>query len=436
MTPEQYTHIKEQYNTRLARYFGSHADVTLLKEAPEKDSYGDIDMHIATARQTDWAHMAASIGAAAWLDRGSAKSQKCSIAVYLDGSSHDSTPVRYMMSHNNNPHHEQVSAEGTKEEYAQIDLEVVHPDLADWSVFYGSYGDMMAILGNLVTNHGFLVTDKGFQLRFQEFDDARKPEWDHFKPQIEDGRMILSTDMDAIMTFLGMSIEKYRAGFETRESLFLWLSECRTVSEHIEQRVWRPELSRDRQKEKRTNFMEFFHVWLPEHLKAEKAAAAANTGANQESSATNHSDNDKESQQLNPILQRREQLLQESLDFFGKRSEYDTKHITILRKRGNETALLHLKTMIAEHTGLTGSGLTKSVKAFRRHVCWDGTMPAIMKMGVSDADSQLCTLVSDDGLRLRFPNGVSKWVAKNHDRVRDALRQEEGRKIGNRDGYV
>jgi hypothetical protein len=70
----------------------------------------------------------------------------------------------HVSDNNNNSRKAEASTTVTDEEYAQIDIEKVKPELLEWHTFYSSYGDMLGLLGHIVTHLGFTVNDRGFWL--------------------------------------------------------------------------------------------------------------------------------------------------------------------------------------------------------------------------------------------------------------------------------
>lgn len=417
MRPDEYERLKESHLTRLTTYFGPRS-ISCLKEAPEKQDYGDIDMTVATTDHIDWQDVAKSIGAAAWVDRGSDSHPKCSFAVPLSGEYLTAPPVMYTWLQGNEANKRKASPVYIEEKYAQLDLERIPPGLRDWRTFYGSYGDLTGMVGHIITNLGFDLTDRGLRLRFKELDECRHPEWSHVKPAVEEARIMLSSDPKQVMEFLELSTERYDQGFETIEEMFTWLADCKMLSEHSRRRE-RTELSRDRQKFTRPIFVRFFREWLPKTLDARRAAAA---GASENGAEGAGEDRETSPERRARLAELRHQYMDEALAFFGKRVEYDTMHTAFLRKRANETAAHLLKPIIAEYSGKKDKKLTELIRAFRRNVKMGGNSPEVLDTRRSDVDSELWTFLDESGRALKHEARLSDWIRLHFDTVKEVER--------------
>lgn len=421
MSLGDYERLKTVFATKLSSYFGLES-VSCLKEAPEKQDYGDIDMTVATDQPIDWSDVAMSIGAAAYLDRGSDIHQKCSFAVPITGANHASSPVKYMWLQGQNANKRRASPVYTEEKYAQLDLERIPPELKEWQTLYGSYGDMTGMIGHIITNFGFDLTDRGLRLRLKELDECRYPEWAHFKPAAEEGRIMLSSDPKRVMEFLGLPAERYDEGFDTVQAMFTWLASCNMLSEHSRKRE-RTELSRDGQKFTRPMFKRFFEEWLPETLDARRTAGERTTTTTvDESTSIKQQERETTPERRLRLSQLRQLYLDDALTFFDKRAEYDTMHAAFLRKRSSETAAHLLKPIIAEYSGKKDKKLTELVRAFRRNVKMGDNGPEILEERLTDVDSELLTFLDDSGRELRQEERVRDWVGANFDIVKEVER--------------
>ncbi|KAH9845626.1 hypothetical protein Tdes44962_MAKER06461 [Teratosphaeria destructans] len=289
MSPETYGRLSTIYQKRLMDAF-SGSQVTTLVEAPEKETYGDMDFVVARNAPVDWdwQDVADDIGARGFIRLSR---YKCTLAVPADGSKYVSKAVQYMPMqdvHTNAavgkpyppaaliPQKRQASSIPTEEgsdpdkadsllseaaEYAHIDIEVVSQELYGWYMFYASYGDMAGLIGHTVRQLGFTITDKGFYVRHKSLDDSKHLTYVNIPDK--EGMLHLSHDPDRVMQFLGLSVERYSASFKTIEELFTWLGECRLLSR--EAMIWKRDRSTDRQKDKRAIFSNFLNFWLPEH---------------------------------------------------------------------------------------------------------------------------------------------------------------------------
>ncbi|OQO13910.1 hypothetical protein B0A48_00785 [Cryoendolithus antarcticus] len=419
MTIEQYGHLRDVYTARL-NACSTPGHVKPLIDAPEKQDYGDIDFHLITTQHTDWAGVASAIGATAFLDRGSTAIQKCSFAVALDGDRSNQPPVEYTLYHASKARQHPQATDLTEGDYAQIDVETVPPELEKWRSFYDAYGDLSGIIGYTTTKFGFSICDKGLRLRLQEFDDASKPEWSHFKPVVDEGRIMLSSDVDQVLDFLGLSVKRYHEGFTMMGEVFSWTMDCRMVSGPLGE-LWKKEAKTYKLKANRSMFLDFFETYLPAHL------------APTESSITPAS-----SDQTSPIRTHRATLLTEALRHFNKTSEYTALHTTFLHTRRIASATHFLRPILASATGKSGSSLTELLRAMRRHCAFRDGEIVVLEQRVGDAETELGSFVEEvvsDGkavtVRLKDEAKVRKWIASGglaevKERERRAMKEGRG----------
>lgn len=415
MDPNAYQMLKEKYTQLLWNCFPNALTIGAAIEAPEKTDYGDIDIIIvADGGEVDWNQVATELGATAWVDRGTEAKPSCSLAVNLDGSRSSHAPVKYVLTTDNDPLKRKPSAEVDSGEYAQIDLTRIGSELKDWTVLYSSYGDLAGILGMIVTNYGFDITEMGVRLRLQEWDDSGHGEWAHFKPRLDEGKMMLTTDPDKTLEFFGLDAQRYKAGFQTVEEIFEWMGECRMITRHSLKRERNVPVTREEKKMTRDMFNSFFAEWLPAHLEAREASG--------------HSLPSESEANTSPSLSTlRQRYLGEALNFFGtpKRDQYNALHQNILHKRALETAEAQLKPIIAEHSGKTKSALAELVRAFRRNVEFRNGQPSILASARRDSQSLLSTFMDETGRELQDRDAVSAWIGAKFDHVKDVERKRE-----------
>lgn len=444
---EDYTKFKHDLIQRLSASFVSDNIIDCV-EAPGKTDFGDIDINISHDVTIDWADVASTIGATAYLNRGSEKSQKCSFALRLDGQPCFDAPICYTLCKSNDPL--QAPSELAKDAHFQADLEIVTPDLKSWTAFYGSYGDLVGILGNAVTNFGFDVTDRGHRLRLQESDDSGRGEWEHFQLPLDEGRMMLSSDPKQVMEFFGLDVERYASGFRSEAEIFEWLGECRMISELSLKRE-RNEVSEAKRKTARPMFARFFKEWLPQYLDEKETGE----GSPDDLDVTYADDDDEASKDLaspadespgdtdasnapaaalpdpatdadnksSIIRDLRAQYLTESLTFFNKHDEYTTLHESLLHKRANSTVAHKFRAILATHSQKKGPSLTELVRAFRRFVAYRNGQPVILDKANSDDDTELWTFLDASGRQLKDSDTVESWIKKEFEEVKKKERK-------------
>jgi hypothetical protein len=413
MDAKTYQDLKHKYTQLLSTLFPNALSIDAAKEAPEKTDFGDIDIIIIDDGEVDWAKVAAELGVVAWVNRGTDTKPACSLAVHLDGTPSENPPVKYVLATANDPLQRRVSSVVDVKSYAQIDIVKLPSALQDWTVLYSSYGDLAGILGMVVTNFGFDITETGLRLRLQEWDDSSLEEWQHFKPRKDEGKMILSTNREEIMEFFGLDVERYENGFQTKTELFEWMSECRLISQYSLKRERNVPVSREEKHAERKMFNEFFKEWLPDHL--EKQGITIRPSDSEED----------DQQRRSTIFQTRQRWLDTALGTFKKRKEYNKLHQNLLFKRGLETAEARLRPIIASHSRKSGKALAELMRAFRRNVEYRDGQPCILAQGLQDIDSLLPTFLDETGRELQDSEAVDAWVRVHFDTVKDVERSRK-----------
>lgn len=147
---KDYERLKQTYVNKLQTCFPK-AKVGSLIEAPQKKDYGDIDLFVSTSETVNFINMANELGAAGVICHSPESSETiriCSVGVLKHGGVNNHPAVVYKHLDNpNNTSGSRSTAALTSEEYAQIDIEIVSPELLEWHKFYSSYGDMVGLLG-------------------------------------------------------------------------------------------------------------------------------------------------------------------------------------------------------------------------------------------------------------------------------------------------
>ncbi|KAK6419323.1 hypothetical protein LTR95_017075 [Oleoguttula sp. CCFEE 5521] len=432
MSPERYDGLRQACTERLNAYFAPAAYVIPLIDAPEKQDYGDIDFHLISTKHTDWAAVASAIGATAFLDRGSTATQKCSFAMKLDGSPSSGPAIQYTLYHASKPRQHPQATDFIEGIYAQIDVETVAPELEKWRSFHDAYGDLSGIIGYMTTKFGFSICDKGLRLRLQEFDDASKPEWSHFKPVVDEGRILLSSDVDRVLDFLGLSSAKYHADFVTMDEVFDWAKDCRMVSGPLGE-LWRKEVKTNKLKANRSMFLDFFENYLPARLPPATSSPADSSSASPSPIPLTHNN-------TSLIRTHRATLLTEALDHFNRTSEYSTLHASFLHNRLVASATHFLRPILASATGKSGSSLTELLRAMRRHCAFRDGEVVVLEQRVGDTETDLGGFVEeavDEGngvevrVKLKDEAKVRDWItsgglAEVKERERRAMREGRG----------
>lgn len=155
MSPETYRLLKEILVKKLQAYFPTGKVVPLI-EAPEKEDYGDLDIFVALDETPDFLALAAYLGAAGMIYHDPTKA---TFAVPRDGTASKYPCVLYRDTNTiGNASKVEPARSSSIDEFAQLDVAIVAPDLLDWYTFYSSYSDMNGLLGHIVTQLGFTGT--------------------------------------------------------------------------------------------------------------------------------------------------------------------------------------------------------------------------------------------------------------------------------------
>ncbi|KAK5694862.1 hypothetical protein LTR97_009453 [Elasticomyces elasticus] len=406
LSPADYSRLKTTCKSGLQSFFDPETPLDTLSEAPEKESYGDIDFLVARDECVDWIALATAVGAAGVVCHHQGM---CSLAIRKDGSRSERPPVIYKLNPPNKPQKVNPSTTITTEEYAQVDVECVPTELYAWRTFYSSFGDIGSLLGQVCRPLGFRTTSTGFWLRMRELDDAEK--WAaagtlQLNIADKDGLLVLSSDPQQIMSFLRLNSVRYGDGFDTLEEMFDWLGGCRLLE--LDAATYGSTKSDVRQKGKRTIYTQFFDEWLPAH----RPYAASNDNAVYDPAKRDTV---------------RTQLLTEALMFFKKQDEFEVMHDALVRMVNTALAAQLLRPIIALHSGKADKGVTEIVRAFKRFV----NVNEAMEMTVSetahrDDESTLWRLVvvgENKEMMFRDPGAVSEFSKEHWDKIRDLERK-------------
>lgn len=463
MTTDTYLHLRHVYKERLLAYFPQNK-LNSLVEAPDKNDHGDIDFVIASNDQIDFFALAKHLGAQGLICHSS---YKCSLRVPMDGSRHDGPVILYKDVHgdkelghkltettyisDSSSSHEEDQEEmlemhpsnplesiqscndprdtekiHTERLYAQIDFDVVPTDLYAWHIFYASYGDMASLLGHIVHNLGFTVSDKGIWLRFLEYDTSKSVPYHNIPTK--DGMLKLSHDPLEVIKFLGLGVEEYQHGFRTLEELYTWLGKCRM----LHAKAIKPKRSNAREskrKAKRTVYSGFCNEWLPNHLGQQDPRILEHKSPSEyeeiPSSVVPSSGH-----LASELIELRIQYAQEAITYFHRQSEYERMHKKLVRKLDSATSVQLLKPLIAVHSGKRNKNLNEIVRAFRRFVSVesidDEVRVHILQIPHADDESELWQLLEEKhGEKvLRDEINISVFIAENWQHLRDLYRQK------------
>ncbi|KAL1303013.1 hypothetical protein AAFC00_003328 [Neodothiora populina] len=258
-----------------------------------------------------------------------------------------------------------LSQEGSTTNYAQIDIHVCPANLSlAWNQYLHSYGDLGQIIGYLSYDMGLTSNDRGFFVRIEE-QEARN--W-------QKSMIFLSRSPEHVMGFLGLDTSKYNEGFDTELEFFEWIREAR-FARRYQREASRSERDAENAKESRNAkddsgdhkrrlqtrrlFTRFIDGILPTFPLV-----------------------------LIPVREARRSFLADALEAFGKEEEYATRIVEVLAANKDEKARVLLADWLSEMTKLSKYKVNEIIRAIRR---WATIVP------VSEPDPLYTTQLGDLG---------------------------------------
>lgn len=185
LSPKLYNSLVTLYQPVLKELY---ARVVCLPSVWEKPDHGDVDFLVVEKEDSaiDPAEVAGRLGAK---------------TLIVNGPS-----VNYAV-----PHPDFTS---DSKVIVQIDIRTCPEETFDWQSFTGSYADLGPVLAFLLRPVGLKITDKGFYLRVPHSQAYSKGKED---------MLLLSDNPEAVMRFLGLDEERFKAGFATEFQVFEFL---------------------------------------------------------------------------------------------------------------------------------------------------------------------------------------------------------------------
>lgn len=280
LAPAIYASSKSSLLPRLTPLFQY---VGVPREAPEKQDYGDIDFVVACPN--------ASIGHEEI--KNALGANVCIPSAQSDGRGTHNFAMRLADLVPSQPTgaNEQVTAEAS-DVYVQVDVNI-RKDAQDWKnvMFFHAYGDLGMIMGRLAASVGLHLGELGLKVSSQALVPTYSPTFE------------LSTSMPDIMSFFGLSMDRWEAGFATQRETFEWIASSRF---YVPCQISIP-ASRAKSRSNRSMYQAYFQ-WNDARAKA----TAQHDGLSLQKRETN----DTETCILTIIGQ-------EALVFFGKQEEHN-----------------------------------------------------------------------------------------------------------------
>ncbi|KAF1918745.1 hypothetical protein BDU57DRAFT_511485 [Ampelomyces quisqualis] len=343
MSPAVYQRLSAECQAKLETLFDR---VVVPRDAPGKADFGDIDFLVEsikdkTSTSSDlWTQVQTLLGAELYVHNGGSHS----FAI---------------------PHPDILNA------YAQIDVELSPgndtphgAELFAWTRFMKGDSDLLQILGIAHRALGILCNDQGLHIRIEQIEPYNKKK----------ALLFLTRDPNAAMDFYGLDKPRYWAGFANETELFDWATGGRFFSPQVfEKRV---EKNNDRARQaKRPMYRRFVEEYMPAH--AEK---------NVETTWT------------------REQVLEEAIEMFGMRAEYDAMMDEHYFKEAEEDLWKEVRGAVP----VEGSSLVVALKGLRRWVTFENGGPQLATVPDLD-DKPAWTKLMAPGSK----ESLLSWVKEN-----------------------
>ena len=188
LPPHVYWPLRESLLSLVTKYY-KYASSPL--EAPEKESFGDIDI-LASEPLGDVQTTPDELG----------KALHAKATLKAPGPGSRSYAIPYP---------------GSDDEFVQVDVHVCHMETYTWELFTHSHGDLWNLLGTSIRPFGLTANDVGLHLRIAEIEEANRKK----------SLLFLTADPSSVLRFLGLDIERYWQPFETSEEMFRYATGMR-----------------------------------------------------------------------------------------------------------------------------------------------------------------------------------------------------------------
>ncbi|KAK6351409.1 hypothetical protein TWF718_004569 [Orbilia javanica] len=309
MSPETYFKLKKKYHDILK---GLYRHVTTPAEAPEKISYGDLDYLVAEPISKK-SHFTAMKDV-----------QIAFEAEYMTTMAGATTSFAVVLqSEQELGGNLEVKTEKT---YAQVDVHICPSvDNMRWISFKHSYGDLWSILGMMGRAKGLVADENCLNVRVKEIEDHNR----------ELAKVELTRDVNETLEFYGLDAGRFEKGFGSVTEVYEFLVETRFFQKRYfsEKRFAN---AHDRSKVGKREMMKgwFGFLGLDIALIGKIEGGGKEDEAVKEGGDTNtpvveegvKEDEEKEDGAETPDTGfTREQVLEEALERFGKRREYEEK---------------------------------------------------------------------------------------------------------------
>ncbi|KAL8711754.1 MAG: hypothetical protein Q9220_003925 [cf. Caloplaca sp. 1 TL-2023] len=178
MTPELYHSLLDKYLHRLTSFFER---VGVPLEAPEKTSFGDLDILVSIPKDTSF-HIN---------QLATALNAKRTFASY---------PI-YSFA---------VPSPDLEGSFIQLDVHICKAESFEWELFHQSHGDLWNLLGTSIRPFGLTVNDTGLHLRIPEIEASNRKR----------AMLFLTANPETVLDFLHLDREPFAHPFQNVEVMF------------------------------------------------------------------------------------------------------------------------------------------------------------------------------------------------------------------------
>lgn len=226
MPPGIYHLLRNHYLALLSTLY---VQVATPVEAPARASYGDIDILVSSPLSN-------------------------TIAPTNESLAHTFGAVRTFAVGNSAVSSFAVPYPDRADAYVQIDIHVCPEGSFKWQVFHQSHGDLWNLLGTTIRPFGLTANDTGLNIRVAEIEELNRKR----------GMLLLTSEPDEVLDFLGLDFEEYQHPFDSLEALYQYVACSRFFRANT---YIRSDLKANDRKRmaQRDLYKRFVDEWVPEN---------------------------------------------------------------------------------------------------------------------------------------------------------------------------
>ncbi|RMD44284.1 hypothetical protein DV735_g770, partial [Chaetothyriales sp. CBS 134920] len=227
MSPQMYEQLKDELTARLLRHF-EYVQVPI--EAPEKTSYGDIDVLVCNPLNPDVcdaASLSSALCARMW------KQPKGSDTVNLafewpEEEGVDVPCQQESPPDSDTPSTDSQSGVSTKGCMFQVDVHMCDSAKTfQWELFSLTHGDLWVVLGSIIRPFGLVRNHLGLLVAIHEIEKFVEAVGGVGGVPKHLGRVLVTDDPSSTLGFLGLDAERYWKPFESVGQMFDYAATCR-----------------------------------------------------------------------------------------------------------------------------------------------------------------------------------------------------------------